>query len=70
MGHLKPYVVGPAEGVAHTHTVILLHGRSSTAAEFATDFLSLKGTSHSLHCIFPSIRWEWQGLTEAYDSLR
>ncbi|KAJ4297467.1 hypothetical protein N0V90_005358 [Kalmusia sp. IMI 367209] len=59
MDTLQPYVVDPPEGIVHTHTIILLHGRGSTAKEFATDLFSLKtSTSHkSLRDSFPSVWW-------------
>jgi len=53
------HIVGPQPGRSHTHTIILLHGRSSTASEFASDLLSLKSADHSstLLSYFPSVRW-------------
>lgn len=34
-----PHIVDPRAGQAHTHTIIFLHGRDSTAAEFADELL-------------------------------
>lgn len=53
------YVVHPVHGISHTHTVILLHGRGSTAKEFAEDLFSLrtKESRESLQEYFPTVRW-------------
>lgn len=59
MSYPPPYIVEPQAGHPHTHTVILLHGRSSIAKDFATDLFALKTseTSKNLPACFPSIRW-------------
>lgn len=42
----------------HTHTIIFLHGRGSTAQELAESLFLLKDSSRrSLTDIFPSVRW-------------
>ncbi|KAI9708307.1 MAG: hypothetical protein M1820_004011 [Bogoriella megaspora] len=42
----------------HTHTIILLHGRDSTAEEFAEEFFeSRTSDNRSLTEIFPHARW-------------
>lgn len=57
----RPYVVGPADGNRHSHTVILLHGRDSAAEEFASEFCEceITGTQadRTLPAILPTIRW-------------
>lgn len=59
MSYPDPYIVKPAPGHSQTHTVILLHGRSSTAKEFANDLFSLKTSDSALTlpCYFPGFRW-------------
>lgn len=50
------HVVPPKE--KHTHTIIFLHGRESTATEFATEFFESQASDHrTLPEIFPSVRW-------------
>jgi predicted esterase len=50
------YVVPPRE--THTHTVIFLHGRESTASEFAAELLESQASdSRVLLEIFPTIKW-------------
>ncbi|KAL1858091.1 hypothetical protein Daus18300_010092 [Diaporthe australafricana] len=56
------HVVGPREGHAHTHTVILLHGRDSTSVEFASELFESeasepKESPRTLPDLFPTIRW-------------
>jgi lysophospholipase-2 len=42
----------------HTHTFILLHGRDSNAAEFATDFFESQASDdRTLPEIFPNYKW-------------
>lgn len=41
------HIVDPQPDHSHTHTIILLHGRGSTANEFATDFFSHKTSESS-----------------------
>ncbi|KAI1091121.1 phospholipase/carboxylesterase [Rostrohypoxylon terebratum] len=55
-------VVDPQEDWAHTHTVILLHDKGTSARKFSTQFLERKATEptgepQSLRDIFPTIRW-------------
>ncbi|KAJ2955155.1 hypothetical protein NQZ79_g8798 [Umbelopsis isabellina] len=50
------HVVAPVK--EHTHTVILLHGRDSTAMEFAEEFFESQASDDStLPEIFPSFKW-------------
>ena len=43
---------------SHTHTVIFLHGRGSTAAEFQTEFFESQTSDDGiLPEIFPQVRW-------------
>lgn len=53
------YIVDPTHDVAHSHTIILLHGRGSTAREFANDLFLLKTSKQggNLRDTFPSVRW-------------
>ncbi|KAI8576233.1 hypothetical protein K450DRAFT_257763 [Umbelopsis ramanniana AG] len=52
----KTYVVLPLAD--HTHTVILLHGRDSTAAEFAEEFFESQASDRRTLCeIFPNFKW-------------
>lgn len=59
MAYPPPFIVEPQPGHPHTHTAILLHGRSSTAEEFATDLFSLKTSTpqRTLPECFPFFRW-------------
>ncbi|KAI1458102.1 phospholipase/carboxylesterase [Annulohypoxylon moriforme] len=55
-------VIEPQEGWAHTHTVILLHGKGSNGQEFSTEFFECKtsvpvGQPRTLRDLFPTIRW-------------
>jgi predicted esterase len=44
--------------ISHTHTVIFLHGRGSTAAEFVSEFFESQSSgSRTLPEIFPPVRW-------------
>jgi len=58
---LPPYVVGPAVGYSHTHTVILLHGLGSNAKEFASEFFESEASGteidRTLPALFPTIKW-------------
>lgn len=50
------HVVAPSN--RHTHTVILLHGRDSTASEFASEFFESQASDDLiLPETFPFIRW-------------
>lgn len=56
MAFPPPQIVEPT--TSHTHTVILLHGRSSNGPEFAEDlFSSNSSNKQNLAVIFPSWRW-------------
>ncbi|KAF2116626.1 Alpha/Beta hydrolase protein [Lophiotrema nucula] len=54
-----PYIVDPQSNYVHTQTIILLHGRGSTAEQFAGDLFALKTSSPALNLPshFPSVRW-------------
>ena len=55
---LKLYCIRPHEDHPHTHTVIFLHGRGSTATMFNDDLLdSQNSRGRHLQDIFPSVRW-------------
>lgn len=56
------HIVDPAEGHAHTHTIIFLHGRDSTAAEFASELFESEtsgpaGKPRTFRDLFPTVRW-------------
>ncbi|KAJ0114169.1 hypothetical protein J7T55_008004 [Diaporthe amygdali] len=59
------HVVEPRKGYAHTHTIILLHGRDSTSAEFASELFeseasaldSSEDSKRTLPDLLPTIRW-------------
>src|SRR3954469_12152976 len=42
----------------HTHTIMLLHGRDSTATEFAPEFFESQASDdQTLPSLFPTIKW-------------
>lgn len=50
------HIVAPT--AKHTHTFILLHGRESTASEFASEFFESQASDdRTLPEIFPSVKW-------------
>ena len=50
------YIVQPTQ--PHSHTTILLHGKESTAAEFAPEFFESQASDgRTFPEIFPSIKW-------------
>ncbi|KAG2178733.1 hypothetical protein INT44_001886 [Umbelopsis vinacea] len=52
----KIYIVLPPAD--HTHTVIFLHGRDSTATEFAEEFFESQASDKRTICeIFPTFKW-------------
>ncbi|KAF2465971.1 alpha/beta-hydrolase [Lindgomyces ingoldianus] len=59
MSYPPSTIIEPQPNGPHTHTIILLHGRSSTAKEFASDLLSLKTSAspQNLTSSFPTFRW-------------
>lgn len=59
MSYPQPYIVEPESNIAHSATIILLHGRSSTAEEFASDLFSLQTSeqNHNIRSRFPGFRW-------------
>ena len=61
MSQLSQHVIGPREGSPHTHTVILLHGRDSSADEFAMEFFESEASGleqdRTLTALFPTIKW-------------
>ncbi|KAK4447085.1 acyl-protein thioesterase [Podospora aff. communis PSN243] len=55
---LKCRFINPRPSAAHTHTVIFLHGRGSTAARFESDIgITTDSQGRALPELFPSIRW-------------
>lgn len=55
---LKLYCIRPHENHPHTHTVIFLHGRDSTATVFSEALLDGQDSQgRHLQDIFPSVRW-------------
>jgi lysophospholipase-2 len=51
-----PYIILPIS--THTHTIILLHGRNSTAKDFASEFLESETSDHRLlPAVFPHLKW-------------
>lgn len=51
------YTVAPLAD-NHTHTIILLHGRDSTASEFANEFFESQASDgRTLPEIFPTVKW-------------
>lgn len=65
MNFSDPYIQLPS--AVHTHTAILLHGRGSSGAEFAEDFLSsslsqgqtVQSYLQSWRWVFPTSRFRW-----------
>jgi len=62
----QSHVISPKEGHPHTHTIVLLHGRDSTAKEFADEFFECEATTNFRHPhvdkrpltdLFPTVRW-------------
>lgn len=56
------HVVEPVEGHAHTHTIIFLHGRDSTSAEFASELFESEASEprdkpRTLRDLYPTVRW-------------
>lgn len=69
----KTHAIGPAEGVAHTHTVIFLHGKASNGIEFASELFESEaseplfaGGLRTLPALFPSIRWVFPSAPESH----
>jgi predicted esterase len=55
-GYPEPLVIPPS--IAHTHSVILLHGRGSNATRFGLEFLGSKTSSgKSLQELFPFVKF-------------
>lgn len=64
---LKLYCIRPHEDHPHTHTVVFLHGRGSTATTFNDDLLdSQNSQGRHLQDIFPSVRWVFAQADEQY----
>lgn len=56
MDPINEFVVEPTE--THTHTVIMLHGRDSTASDFADEFFESRASDdRTLPQIYPGVRW-------------
>lgn len=52
------HIVAPRDGHDHTQTIIFLHGRDSTASEFAEEFFESQASDdRTLLDIFPGTRW-------------
>ncbi|KAK7699025.1 hypothetical protein SLS64_011938 [Diaporthe eres] len=56
------HVVEPAEGHTHTHTIIFLHGRDSTSADFASELFESEASQpedkpRTLRDLFRTVRW-------------
>ncbi|KAM3449983.1 hypothetical protein MY3296_006444 [Beauveria thailandica] len=55
------HVHGPAEGQTHAYTIIFLHGRDSTAQEFAEELFESEASNGSpdrtLPGLLPAVRW-------------
>ena len=50
------YIVEPTG--KHTHTVVFLHGRDSTASEFAPEFFERQAADERYFAdIFPTLKW-------------
>ncbi|KAK0652396.1 Alpha/Beta hydrolase protein [Cercophora newfieldiana] len=71
-----PVFVNPVG--AHTHTVILLHGRDSTANEFSSELFESEASGptdadRTLPALFPNIRWVFPRATllrcERFDNI-
>jgi predicted esterase len=55
-GYPEPLIIPPS--TAHTHSVILLHGRGSNATRFGLEFLKSKTSSgKSFQELFPSVKF-------------
>lgn len=51
------HIVAPKRGHTHTHTIIFLHGRDSTATEFSAELFESQASDRTLAEIFPSVKW-------------
>lgn len=68
MSFPEPYIVEPM--TSHTHTVILLHGRSSEGPEFADELFSSKSSKkENLPAHFPSWRWVFPTSRERWSTV-
>ena len=58
LGILSTKIIAPEPGLAHTHTIILLHHRDSSFFELATKIIETE-TSRGLSLpeIFPTVKW-------------
>ncbi|RYP89574.1 hypothetical protein DL770_004295 [Monosporascus sp. CRB-9-2] len=66
---LKLYCIRPHESYRHTHTVIFLHGRDSTAIRLSEDLLDGQNSQgRHLQDIFPSIRWVFAQSEKRYSA--
>lgn len=57
-----PHTICPKVGHEHTHTLIFLHGRDSTALDFHNELFESEasepaGQPRTLDALFPTIRW-------------
>jgi predicted esterase len=56
------HIVEPPKGHPHTHTIIFLHGRDSTSAEFASELFESEASEpkdqpRTLRDLLPTVRW-------------
>ncbi|RYP72604.1 hypothetical protein DL771_004099 [Monosporascus sp. 5C6A] len=66
---LKLYCIRPHQRYRHTHTVIFLHGRDSTAIKLSEDLLDGQNSQgRHLQDIFPSIRWVFAQSEDRYSA--
>ncbi|KAH9872831.1 hypothetical protein J1614_005225 [Plenodomus biglobosus] len=64
----QPHTIPPSS--PHTHTVIFLHGRGSTAATFANElFESQNSAGQHLATLFPSLKWVFPCAPKTYSAL-
>ncbi|KAI8940749.1 hypothetical protein NX059_002014 [Plenodomus lindquistii] len=63
-----PHIVPPT--TAHTHTIIFLHGRGSSASTFSDELLESE-TSSGQHftTLFPSVKWVFPCASKSYSAL-
>ncbi|KAF2804875.1 alpha/beta-hydrolase [Mytilinidion resinicola] len=58
MTAIKPNIHVVAPTATHTHTIIFLHGRGSTATEFESEFFESQASDDRFFTqIFPGIKW-------------
>jgi lysophospholipase-2 len=56
--------------VPHTHTIILLHGRSSTASTFHSELFESQNSSDAFFAsLFPSVKWVFPCAPQRYSNI-